>query len=62
MLRNEKDSIDVDDLFKKKALRLWNEKHDCILLRRTRCFLQDKAKSMAAQLILLSQKQSELMD
>lgn len=56
MLQNERESIDVDDLFKGKALRLWNEKHDCILLRRTRYFLQDKAKSMAAQFILCSQK------
>lgn len=52
MLQNEKDSIDVDDLFKKKALTRWNEKHNVILLRRTRYFLQHKAKSMAAQFIL----------
>lgn len=51
----------MDDFFKKKALRLWNVKHGCILLRRTHYFQQDKAKSMAAQFILLSQKQSELI-
>lgn len=56
VLQNEKDSIDVDDLFKKKALTRWNEKHNAILLRRTCYFLQHKAKSMAAQFILLSQK------
>lgn len=56
MLRNEKDSKDVDDLFKKKALTRWNEKNNGILLRRTRYFLQHKAKSMAAQFILRSQK------
>lgn len=44
MLQKEKESIDVDDLFKGKALRLWNENHDCILLRRTHYFLQHKAK------------------
>lgn len=56
VLCNEKDSIDVDDLFKEKALRLWNEKHDCIILRRTCYFLQHKAKSMAAQFIPQPQK------
>lgn len=44
VLQKEKESIDVDDLFKGKALRLWNENHDCILLRRTHYFLQHKAK------------------
>lgn len=38
VLQSEKESIDADDLFKEKALRLWNEKHDCILLQRTHYF------------------------
>lgn len=42
--QNIKESIDVDDLFEGKALRLQNENHDCILLRRTRYFLQHKVK------------------
>lgn len=46
MLRNEKESIDVDDLFKEKALRLWNEKHDGILLRRTRYFSTTQGKNL----------------
>lgn len=44
VLQKEKESIDVDDLFRGKALRLWNENHDCTLLRRTHYFLQHKAK------------------
>lgn len=37
-MRNEKESIDVDDLFKEKALRLWNEKHEYYFAKDTLFF------------------------